>query len=215
MGSTRLPGKILEPIEGDALLAHILGRLEALRAPTTVVVATTTLDRDDVVEAFCTKQGVPCFRGSEGDVLDRYLACARQFSMDHVVRLTADNPFVDIEELDRLIELHLSSGNEFTYSFEGLPIGVGAEIFERAALELSAKEGQEPHHREHVDEFILENISRFRSSKLDIPEAKRHPEVRLTVDTPQDLATARRIAAAASGRWATTEEAIRLCSDSA
>lgn len=215
MGSTRLPGKILESICGRPLLEHILERLDTLRTPARIVVATTKDARDDVVEAFCRARPVECFRGSESDVLERYYLCARQYGFDHVVRLTADNPFVDIEELDRLIELHLSSGNDFTYSFEGLPIGVGAEIFAFSALEASIRKGNEPHHREHVDEYVLENLAQFRSAKLDIPPEKSHPQVRLTVDTPGDLVQARRIAAAASGPWATTEEAIRLCSGSA
>lgn len=212
MGSIRLPGKILVPIAGRPLLEHVLGRLAAFRRPAHVVVATGDTQRDDAVEAFCKVRGVDCFRGSEPDVLARYYECARARGFDHVVRLTGDNPFSDVEELEHLVDLHISDGYDFSSSFEELPLGVGAEIFAFGALERSHREGLAPHHREHVDEYILENRGLFRTARLEAPEHKRQPQVRLTIDTPEDLRRARYIAARAAGPWTTTEEAIALCS---
>ena len=141
MGSTRLPGKVLRPIAGRPLLAHVIGRLALLRHRIVVVVATSSEPRDDVVATYCKSLEVPCFRGSEHDVLGRYVACARAYEFEHVIRLTADNPFTDIEELDRLIDLHLGDGNDYSHSFGIMPLGVGAEIFTLAALERSEREG--------------------------------------------------------------------------
>lgn len=211
MGSTRLPGKILEPIAGKPLLDHVLGRLAQLRHPANIVVATGDTPLDDVVERFCAERGVDCFRGSDQDVLARYYECALQRGFTHVVRLTGDNPFTDIHELDRLIELHLAGSNDFSSSFEELPVGVGAEIFAFEALRRSFLEGHAPQHREHVDEYILENRALFRTGRLAVPLSKRHPDVRLTVDTPEDLRRARFVAEQACGRWSTTEEAIARC----
>jgi spore coat polysaccharide biosynthesis protein SpsF len=212
MRSTRLPGKILEPIAGKPLLDHIVGRLTGLRQSATVTIATSDEQADDAVEAYCEARAVDCFRGSETDVLARFYECARARELDHVVRLTGDNPFTDIIELDRLVELHLSETSDFSSSFEELPIGVGAEIFAFSALERSFRDGKEPHHREHVDEYILENRAVFRTSRLNAPENKRYPHLRLTVDTAEDLRRARYVAERAVGRWITTEEAVVLCS---
>jgi spore coat polysaccharide biosynthesis protein SpsF len=215
MGSTRLPGKVLRPIAGKPLLAHVLGRLVGLQHPAEVVVATSTETADDAIEAFCTAMSASCFRGSETDVLARYWECALTYGFDQVVRLTADNPFTDVTELDRLIELHLDAGNDYTHSFGMMPLGVGAEIFTRAALERSYREGHAPNHREHVNEYIQENPGLFRIGQLDVPAAKRHPGLRLTVDTEEDYQRACRIAVLATGQWLSTEEAIALCSRSA
>ncbi len=212
MGSTRLPGKILHPIVGRPLLDHVLGRLAGLQHSARIVIATSNTPPDDVVVAFCAERGVDCFRGSEQDVLARYYECARQRGFDQVLRLTGDNPFTDVDELDRLIEFHLVGGYDYSSSFEELPVGVGAEIFTFAALERSFQEGHAPHHREHVDEYILENRDLFRTGRLVVPERKRHPEVRLTVDTSEDLRRAQFVAEHATGPWATTEDAINLCS---
>jgi spore coat polysaccharide biosynthesis protein SpsF len=215
MGSSRLPGKVLMPIGRVPLLGHVVGRLSGLRPPATIVVATSTEAADRAIADWCAREGVRCFRGSEPDVLGRYYECAKAFGLDPIVRLTADNPFTDVAELDRLIDLHRAQGNDFTHAFGALPVGVGAEIFSFAALERSNLEGRAPHHREHVDEYMLENPALFRTGVLEVPPAKRRPDVRLTVDTEEDLRRACYVAEHARGRWCTTEEAIELCLRSA
>src|SRR5687768_8554989 len=103
MGSERLPGKVLMPIGTLPLLGHVTGRLGLLRTSATVVVATGDSPRDDAIAHWCAEGDVRCFRGSEVDVLKRYRDCAAALGLDPVVRLTADNPFTDVPELDRLI----------------------------------------------------------------------------------------------------------------
>jgi len=211
MGSTRLPGKILRRIHTKTLLEHILFRLSRLRSNATTVVATTSLPKDDPVEAFCRERGVACFRGSEKNVLDRYYRCAKHYGFTQIVRLTSDNPFTDIEELDRLIELHLNNTNDYSHSISWLPVGVGAEIFTFAALEKSVLEGHRPHHLEHVNEYMLENPDKFKTGILEIRGPKNRPDVRLTVDTEEDYRKVCYIAEAARGEFVSTEEAIDLC----
>lgn len=212
MGSTRLPGKILKSIHNRTLLEHVLFRLSHLEHDVRVVIATTDSARDDVVESFCAKRLVCCFRGSEGNVLERYYLCAKQYGFEQIVRLTADNPFTDIEALDQLIDLHLRSGADFSHSFRALPIGVGAEIFTFEALEASYLEAKEPHHLEHVDEYLLENSARFKTVELQIAGIKNQPDIRLTVDTEEDCQKACFIVKHAVHEPVSTEEAIRLCS---
>ncbi len=211
MGSTRLPGKVLMPIAGKVLLDHVLGRLSLLTYPVKVVVATSNLPRDGAIAQHCISKGVAVFRGSEIDVLDRYYQCARENRFEHVIRLTADNPFTDIEELRRLIAQHLTQQNDYTHSFGSMPLGVGAEIFSFAALEMSAREGHAPNHREHVNEYIQEHPGVFRNGELEIPATKRSADLRLTVDTEDDYNRACTIAGHAHDRWVGTEEAIQLC----
>lgn len=199
-------------IHDRTLLEHVLSRLSHLKHDACVVIATTDSAKDDVVASFCEDRKVNCFRGSESNVLERYYLCARQYAFTQIVRLTADNPFTDIEALDQLIDLHLTSGADFSHSFHSLPIGVGAEIFTLDALEVSYREGKEPHHIEHVDEYMLENPARFKTIELQISGPKNQPDIRLTVDTADDYEKACYIAEHAAHEMITTEEAIRLCS---
>ena len=212
MGSTRLPGKILRPIGDRVLLDHVLSRLRRLKHTATIVVATSENPQDNTVVEFCRQRGTECFRGSEANVLERYYLCAQHYNFKQIVRLTADNPFTDIEELDNLIALHLASNSDLSHSFGALPIGVGAEIFTFAALEASYREGSAPHHLEHVDEYLLEHPERFKTTPFQVSGIKHQPQLRLTVDTPEDHRKACFIAQHAVGEYVTTEEAIELCS---
>lgn len=212
MGSTRLPGKVMMPIGEKSLLEHILDRLSFLKEKDSqVVVATSDKEKDDGLAKFCAEKKTDCFRGSEENVLERYYFCARQYGFSEIIRLTADNPFVDVEELNALILLFREEKADYAKSFEGLPYGVGAEIFTFAALEKDYRESSKPHHFEHVNEYILENPQLFKTVNLQTPAAKRRPEVRLTVDTKEDYRRACYIVEH-GGSYITTEEAIALCS---
>jgi spore coat polysaccharide biosynthesis protein SpsF len=184
MGSSRLPGKVLKPFFHTTLLGWILERLSNL--PYRIVTATSTDGRDDPIERFCLDRGNLCFRGNEVDVLDRYYRCAKAHDFSHVVRLTADNPFPDTFILQALVDLHVDNAADYSHAFENLPIGVGTEIFTADALECSWRKGCDTHHREHVNEFILENRRMFRVKTLHIPTELHCPKLELTIDTQAD-----------------------------
>jgi spore coat polysaccharide biosynthesis protein SpsF len=211
MGSSRLPGKILMNIGHRNLLEHILFRLKYLKHDAKVVIATSTSPKDDIVQDFCKTHHVECFRGSELNVLERYYLCSKKYGFHNIVRLTGDNPFTDIEELDNLIDLHMRTKSDYTHSFGILPIGVGAEIFTFKALEESYLKGTKDDHREHVNEYIQEHPEIFNISVLSVDKRKNRPDIRLTVDTREDLKRAREIVENGAVDFIDTERAIELC----
>lgn len=194
MGSTRLPGKILMPVGGVPLLLAITQRVLGLSIPATYVIATTTTSVDDVVEAFCKRQGILCFRGPEKNVLERYYRCAAEYGFTEIVRMTGDNPFPDMDALERLIAFHRTGKYDYSECFSVLPIGAGMEIFSFPALERSYREASQPHHFEHVDEYILENTAQFRCGTLPADPLTNFPNLRATIDTPEDYQRANWIA---------------------
>ena len=206
--SSRLPGKCLLPLRGIPMLVYILRRLRDGLPHLPVVVATTHLNRDDVLVELCEQERIPWFRGSESDVLARFADCARHFCFSHIIRLTADNPFTDLEELQRLIDLHTGSPHDYSHSFMHLPVGSGAEIFTLPCLLKTHHEGMAVHHREHVNEYVVEHPEIFTIQHLEVPPNKRHPELRLTVDTQADYEQACRIVSATERPWVQTEDAI-------
>ncbi len=197
MESTRLPGKVLKQIEGKPMLWHIVERLKKVEQSDELVIATSTNTEDKKVVELAGRCGVRCFAGSEKDVLDRYYQTAKEFRFEQIVRATGDNPLVDPEEADRLINLHLETGADYSSNKSevnsGLPVGIGIEVFSFAALERSWVEGKNDGHREHVDEYMLQNRDSFNMQVLPAPEGKRAPHLRLTVDTIEDLDSTRDI----------------------
>ncbi len=211
MGSTRLPGKILKDFMGKTLLEHILFRLEQRAASDMeAVIATSTLPADDVVEKFCRDRRVKCFRGDEQNVLSRYYECAIQNGYEYIVRMTGDNPFPDIDELNRLVSNHIRNQMDFSENFSVLPLGVGMEIFSFAALKDSMMYASLPKHFEHADEYILDHKEKYRYGTLDVAAEKRMPDVRLTVDTETDYERACYIIKNAKTEYIPTETAIAL-----
>lgn len=202
MGSTRLPGKVLLDIAGRPALVHVVDRTRAIAGVDDVVVATSELDSDDPIAELCEQHGWDCFRGSEDDVLDRFYRAATTWRADHVVRVTADCPLVCPVEAGRVVSRQVETSADCTHNLtifgSGMPLGTSVEVFSFAALEASWREGHEPHHREHVDEFVYEHPERFRIELVSAPPRLRRPDYRLTLDTAEDLELIREIYAEAA-----------------
>ena len=95
MGSTRLPGKVMRMLGRYTVLGWVIRRVAASAGLNRVVVATTTSSADDCIAAEAVRHGAEVFRGSEDDVLSRYVGAARASDADVVVRVTSDCPFFD------------------------------------------------------------------------------------------------------------------------
>ena len=105
MGSSRLPGKVMMKIDSkNSVLDLIINQLKYSKFLENIIIATTSKTEDDVIEKFCLKNSLRCFRGSEKDVLDRYYQCAKKFNLKHIIRITADCPLIDPEIVDKVID---------------------------------------------------------------------------------------------------------------
>jgi spore coat polysaccharide biosynthesis protein SpsF len=184
-GSQRLRGKVLAPIAGRTLAGQCLRRLAASGvAP--VILATTTLAEDDRLAAAAADAGVPVFRGAAEDVLDRLARCASAFALDVVIRATADNPAVDVEAPVRLLDAMDRLGVDYVRE-DDLPYGAGVEGITAEALSLTALLARDAFDREHVTTFVRRRADLFRLTTLAVPATLARPDVRLTVDTPEEL----------------------------
>jgi spore coat polysaccharide biosynthesis protein SpsF len=185
LASCRLPRKALAIVRGRTILEHCLVRLRAADVGP-VILATTDRGEDDELADRADRLDVPVFRGSAEDVLDRFARCASVHGLDHVIRATADNPCVDIAAAERV--LALLQDNRADYAGEQrLPYGGGVEAVTADALYRAAARAADPYDREHVTTFVKRRIDLFRVVMADAPAAIARPDVRLTVDTREDL----------------------------
>src|SRR5215831_15780986 len=130
MGSRRLPGKVMMRVGGRPLLVYLVERISRARTLDNIVVATTTNARDNVIIEECERRGIPNFRGSEEDVLCRYVSAARACDAGIVVRVTADNPLTDPDSIDRVVDELVSSSADYAIETD-LPIGTTGEAITR------------------------------------------------------------------------------------
>lgn len=195
LGSTRLPGKVLRDLGGKPLVERVIDRVNLIEGVDQVVLATSDAPADQELVRWAADRAVACSQGQEADVLDRFWQVVRETSADHIVRITADCPLLCWDEAGRVIAHHVNGGHAYTHNItvlgSGMPLGTGVEVFTAAALESSWREGHEAHHREHVDEFVIEHPQRFPTAMVEAPSHLRRPDLRLTIDTAEDLAVIR------------------------
>ena len=200
MGSQRLPGKVLLDLtDGKKIIEFLTDQLESSNLQQKIV-AIPNDETDDVLFDFLNNSKISCYRGSTFDVLDRYYNCAKQFSFKHIMRITADNPLIDPEEIDRLVEFFekvLQAGNNsidrlYAFNFaskmgNGYPDGFGAEILSRILLEKLANLDHELASREHVTKYIWDHPDQFMIRTFSAPKEIAYPSIKLDVDTQEDL----------------------------
>ena len=194
LGSTRLPGKVLMPIIGRPLLAWHLSRLGRAKAIDQVIVATTVLPQDDAIVELCRGLGIPVFRGSQEDVLERYLGAAARAGAATIVRVTSDCPLIDPGVVDELVAAYHARRPAIDYATldrADFPRGLDAEVFSRAALEEAGLEARAPPEREHVTPYLYREGNGFRCFTLANGAKAGH--LRWCVDEPADFELVRRI----------------------
>lgn len=206
MTSTRLPGKVLMDVAGQPMLAQQLRRLKQCSLVDDMVVATTTHATDDPVAELAHREQVGCFRGSEQDVLARYLGAAREASADVVIRVTADCPLIDPQVTDRVIAELIDHATECDYASNILrrtyPRGLDVEAFfwdtllriDRLAQSVAAREHVTIVPRsEHPELFLCRSVE----------DNQNNADLRWTVDTVADLEFVRQLYAALNLRTRT------------
>lgn len=197
MGSSRLPGKVLKDIGGVPMLQRVVVRARRAQSLGRVVVATTTDTSDDPLATFCRCQGFPLFRGDPYDVLDRYYQAASAFGAEVVVRLTGDCPVIDPREIDRTVAAFLAAKVDFAANrlpppwHRTTPIGMDTEVVTFTALARAWREAKTKYAREHVMPYLYEEPGRFNTLLVD--HDPDWGDLRLTVDTPEDLELIRQV----------------------
>lgn len=195
MGSTRLPGKVLEDLGGMPVLEWVLRGCRAARTVDEVVVATSTDPGDDAVEEVARRLGVPVVRGSEEDVLSRFLLALDEHPADAVVRVTADCPFVDPDLVDALVGVWRGvEGLDYvsTVLVRTLPHGLDVELVTAEALRRVGAVAT-GHHRVHVTSGVYTAPEDF--SVMGVCFTPDASDIRVTLDTPEDLRMLRAVVA--------------------
>ena len=191
MGSGRLPGKVMKELgQGRPLLGYLLDRLRLASVLDQIVVATSTRAENDVIEEFCQSERIPCFRGSENDVLERTVGALMSQNADIGVEVFGDCPLIDPAIVDDIVTYFLENpeydfvGNDLRTTY---PPGMEVEVFSIGALKDSHRRVSDPAIREHGTLFIRQNPDIYRLINLDAPSDLSRPEMELEVDTVEDL----------------------------
>ena len=186
MGSSRLPGKVLQDLGGRPLLGFLLHRLEGVNVDH-LVVATSDTAADDAVAQAARAAGADVVRGPEADVLERFSMALDAFPADTLVRLTADCPLLEPGLVHQALAAHRDRGAAYTSNtlVRTYPDGLDVEVLDSAVLRTAVQEATDRTEREHVTPFVYRRPERFRLAtfRTDLLAG----DERWTLDTEDDL----------------------------
>ena len=196
MGSSRLPGKVMADIYGQPVIGRLIDRLRRCHYLDDIVVATSTLKADDTLAEWCQQLEIPCFRGSEDDVLNRVVEAHRFMKSDLIVEITGDCPITDPDIVDLGIESFLTHdvdvvtncGSQLTW-----PMGQYVQVFPLVLLEEVDRTVADASVHEHVSLYFYEHPERYRILELLAPKRWREPTWRFQLDYPEDLEFQRQV----------------------
>lgn len=191
MGSSRLPGKVMKPVAGHPMIAHVLGRVALASRVDAVVLATSDRPADDALADFAERAGFRVFRGSEDDVLARYVAAAEATRAETVIRITGDCPLADPGLIDDAVAAFAEAGVDYLSNVAPptYPDGLDIEVFSAAALARAGREATKGFDREHVTPYLRSGHFSISNMTADEDFSAR----RLTVDEAADLDVVRRV----------------------
>lgn len=161
MGSSRLPGKAMLPLDGTAALVHEINRANQVAGIDLedVVVATSEKPQDDILAFTACDAGATVYRGAEEDVLGRIAGAVKAQNADFAIRMCGDNTLISPQLLATL-KHRIETGrvayasSKFEHTF---PIGHNADAFTADMIAHAAHVADSTHNREHIAQFFKEN----------------------------------------------------------
>lgn len=201
-GSSRLPNKILLPFYNDNCILELLIKKLKTIQNTKVIIATSTNPNCDAIESIAEKCNAICFRGSEDDVLQRFIDAATNNNAEKIVRVCSDNPFLELKSIQKLIDYVDSSKEALDYvSFDinGSPsikthYGFWTEYTTLNTLKRVKSMTNENLYHEHVTNYIYAHPELFNIQWIKGPDIlTNHKDIRLTIDTEEDFKNAQKV----------------------
>lgn len=196
LGSSRLPNKMVEPFyNGKGVLELLLDKIRSQLPDILIVVATTTNPIDDKIQNLCESLQINFYRGSEDNVLQRFIDTAKKYKIEKIIRVCADNPFLDIPDLKVLIQNSINSNADYL-SFQTSDYkptiqthyGFWAEMVRLKALEKVIKLTLDKTYLEHVTNYIYLNPEEFNLELITISKSiEKKKNIRMTLDTIEDF----------------------------
>jgi spore coat polysaccharide biosynthesis protein SpsF len=196
--SSRLPRKALADLAGKPLIERLTERVMQAKLPGAVYWCTSTSPEDDPLEVLSEDSAAFVYRGDELDVISRFIEVGWSRTAETLIRVTGDNPLTDPQMLDHMVRAHRDAGADYTYT-EDLPRGTRCEVVSMEALEWCHELAEDSSGSEYMT-LMLKRPDRFTVLRVDAPDpVLKRPELRLTVDYPEDLEVVRAVYEAFDG----------------
>ena len=192
---SRLYGKPLQNLDvrsGVCILDNILQCLRSIDCIDEIVLGISKGAENEIFKSYAAKYGIKCIIGDERDVLSRLIQCGQAGHATDIFRVTSESPFTYFEPVKSLWDQHIQEKADATF-LDNVIDGCGFEILSLAALETSHRNGESKHRSELCTLYIREHAQDFVIRRSNPPPQLIRRDLRLTVDTPEDLVVCRAI----------------------
>ena len=191
LDSSRLFGKPLQLVGDKTILELQIDQLKNCKLIDDIVLAISKAKGNEIFIEFAKKNNLKFIQGDENNVSERLRKAAKFVNANIIFRTTSEDPFKFWEIFDSAIESHIQNNADITYP-KNLPEGTGFEIINLKSLEEVMEKGSKKD-LEHVTNYIYRNPKKFKINIIQVPKPLRRPEIRLTIDNPEDLILVREI----------------------
>ena len=191
LGSTRLPYKMMLSLHGKPIIEWVITRVKKSKLLDEIIVAIPESEDNEILAKYISDLNIKVFRGSESNVLNRFYAAIKSENCTNIIRICADNPLIDADEIDNLIEFYNKNNCDYAYNHIPLnnkyPDGLGAEIISYELLTHLHDIVVTQHHKEHCLSYIHDNKDKFVIKTFNPLNQKLHkPNLKFDVDTFDD-----------------------------
>ena len=188
LGSKRLPGKALLPLNAIPMARHVMHIVKNIEAERYILAC--DYSSYEALKPLATFEGFECVQGDEDDVLSRFCKVINESSLETpikvIVRVTADNPFIFADAANASVKRYFELLEPDYFTFTGLPVGSGVELLNAKSLLLAETLTKDSYDREHVGPALYRHEDRFKCIREPSPHLWYAPEIRTTVDNKED-----------------------------
>ena len=188
LGSKRLPGKALLPLNTIPMARHVMHIVKNIEAERYILAC--DYSSYETLKPLSILEGFECIQGDEDDVLSRFCKVINESPIENpikvIVRVTADNPFIFVDAANASIHRYFELLEPDYFTFTGLPVGSGVELLNAKSLLLAEELTKDPYDREHVGPALYRHEDKFKCIREPSPHLWYAPEIRTTVDNKED-----------------------------
>lgn len=188
LGSKRLPGKALLPLNTIPMARHVMHIVKNIEAERYILAC--DYSSYETLKPLSILEGFECVQGDEDDVLSRFCKVINESPIENpikvIVRVTADNPFIFVDAANASIHRYFELLEPDYFTFTGLPVGSGVELLNAKSLLLAEELTKDPYDREHVGPALYRHEDKFKCIREPSPHLWYAPEIRTTVDNKED-----------------------------
>lgn len=197
MGSKRFPGKVMYPLSGRPAIGHLLDSVRQVYDRENLYVVTSLDPANDVLVAFCRKNGYHVYRGDEQNVASRFRDILEMRQAEFFIRLNADSPLLDSGIIMQAAEMALTGHADIvsTKGGKGVPSGMNVEVVRSEIFLKAYGDFTDAGHFEHVTAYFYENAQRFTAISVS-PDIGDPHLYKFSFDTDDDRRRIERLFAA-------------------